>query len=275
MDDLGSGTSGSSVALAETRSGGDGLTVTEVTVRFGGILALDRVDMIARRGEISGLIGPNGAGKTTLFNCLTGLYRATSGRIRWNDVELLGMQPYQVAGHGISRTFQNLALFPRLTVRQNVIVGMHRVRRTDWVSNALRMPWVRKEEREIAARATAALDEVGLGDVADRPAAGLPYGTLKRVELARAVASEPSLLLLDEPAAGLSHSEVDELMDVVRLLRDRYDLTIVLVEHHMGLVMRLCDHLTVLNFGRTIATGSPAEVRSNPAVIEAYLGGGE
>ena len=252
-----------------------GLVVAEVTVRFGGIVALDRVDLEANLGDITGLIGPNGAGKTTLFNCLTGLYRAHSGSIRWQGVELLGKQPYRVADEGISRTFQNLALFPKLTVRENVVVGLHRVRSSDWGSNAVRAPWVRREERDVTARADAALDEVGLRDVAHRPAAGLPYGTLKRVELARAVASEPRLLLLDEPAAGLSHGEVDELMGVVRQLRDRYDLTVVLVEHHMGLVMRLCDRITVLNFGRTIAAGTPSEIRNDRAVVEAYLGGGE
>jgi len=267
--------SGAGGVAVEERERAGGLAVAEVTVRFGGIVALDRVDLVARVGEITGLIGPNGAGKTTLFNCLTGLYRAHSGSIRWQDVELLGKQPYQVADERISRTFQNLALFPKLTVRQNVVVGLHRVRSSDWVSNLVRAPWVRREERDVTARADAALDEVGLLAVADRPAAGLPYGTLKRVELARAVASEPKLLLLDEPAAGLSHGEVDELMDLVRQLRDRYDLTVVLVEHHMGLVMRLCDRITVLNFGRTIAAGTPAEVRNDQAVIDAYLGGGE
>jgi branched-chain amino acid transport system ATP-binding protein len=241
-------------------------------VRFGGIVALDRAELQARTGEITGLIGPNGAGKTTLFNCLTGIYRAQSGSIRWQDRELLGLQPHKVAARGISRTFQNLALFPRLTVRENVIVGLHRVRRSDWVSNAVRAPWVLKEERRVRALADAALEEVGLSAVASRPAAGLPYGTLKRVELARAVASDPQLLLLDEPAAGLAHGEVDELMALVRQLRDVHDLTVVLVEHHMGLVMRLCDHVTVLNFGRTICAGPPAQVRADPAVIEAYLG---
>jgi branched-chain amino acid transport system ATP-binding protein len=252
----------------------EGLLVDEVTVRFGGIVALDRADLRARTGQITGLIGPNGAGKTTLFNCLTGIYRAQSGSIRWRGEELLGKPPYEVATHRISRTFQNLALFPRLTVQENVIVGLHRIRKTDWVSNAIRAPWVIAEERDARRRADAALDEVGLGAVAHRPAAGLPYGTLKRVELARAVASEPTLLLLDEPAAGLAHGEVDELMALVRQLRDRHDLTVVLVEHHMGLVMRLCDRITVLNFGRTIAEGTPAEVGNDQAVIDAYLGSG-
>jgi branched-chain amino acid transport system ATP-binding protein len=252
-----------------------GLVVDEVTVRFGGIVALDRASLRARAGEITGLIGPNGAGKTTLFNCLTGIYRAQSGNIRWQGEELLGKAPYEVAAHRISRTFQNLALFPRLTVRENVIVGLHRIRRSDWFSNAVRAPWVIREEREAQRRADAALEEVGLRSVATRPAVGLPYGTLKRVELARAIASEPTLLLLDEPAAGLAHGEVDELMALVRQLRADHDLTVVLVEHHMGLVMRLCDHITVLNFGRTIAEGEPAAVRNDQAVIDAYLGGGE
>ena len=250
----------------------EGLVVDGVTVRFGGIVALDSARLEARPGEITGLIGPNGAGKTTLFNCLTGIYRAQAGSIRWRGQELLGLQPHVVAQHHVARTFQNLALFPRLSVRENVVVGLHRVRRSDWLSNAFRAPWVLREEREVRERADAALEEVGLAGVAARPAAGLPYGTLKRVELARAIASDPDLLLLDEPAAGLTHGEVDELMELVRQLREAHDLTVVLVEHHMGLVMRLCDHVTVLNFGRTIAAGPPAAVSSDPAVIEAYLG---
>jgi len=262
----------SDVSVSDRSDAGRGLVVEDVTVRFGGIVALDSARLEARRGEITGLIGPNGAGKTTLFNCLTGIYRAQAGSIRWQGQQLLGLQPHEVARHRISRTFQNLALFPRLTVRENVIVGLHRVRRSDWVSNAIRAPWVLREERQVRAQADAALEEVGLGNVAGRPAAGLPYGTLKRVELARAIASEPELLLLDEPAAGLAHGEVDVLMELVRTIRDTHDLTVVLVEHHMGLVMRLCDHITVLNFGRTIAAGPPTAVSADRAVIEAYLG---
>ena len=262
-------------ATVTTGTTGGGLVVEDLTVRFGGIVALDRARLIAREGEITGLIGPNGAGKTTLFNCLTGIYRATSGGVIWQDKQLLGLQPYEVAGQGISRTFQNLALFPKLSVRDNVIVGLHRIRSSNWAANLVRTPGVIREERDARRRADEALAEVGLSAVADKPAVGLPYGTLKRVELARAVAAEPKLLLLDEPAAGLAHGEVDALMALVRQLRDAHDLTVVLVEHHMGLVMRLCDNITVLNFGRTIAEGTPATVRNDQAVIDAYLGASE
>jgi len=251
------------------------LDVDDLTIRFGGIVALDQARLTAREGEITGLIGPNGAGKTTLFNCLTGIYRANSGSVSFHATELLGKAPHEVAELGVSRTFQNLALFPRLAVRDNVAVGLHRVKRTGWVSNALRTPAVVREEREARDRAQAVLDEVGLGAFGDHPAAGLPFGTLKRIELARAIAAEPTLLLLDEPAAALAHGEVDELMDLIRHLRDSRQLSIVLVEHHMGLVMRLCDDVTVLNFGRTIASGPPAEVADDQAVIEAYLGASE
>ncbi len=252
-----------------------GLVVRDLTVRFGGIVALNEARLVARSGEITGLIGPNGAGKTTLFNCLTGIYSATGGSVTWQGEQLLGKPPYRIADEGIARTFQNLALFPRLTVRENVIVGLHRVRKSNWVANAFRMPSVTAESRAVRQVADAALEEVGLGAVASKPAAGLPYGTLKRVELARAIAADPGLLLLDEPAAGLAHGEVDELMALVRQVRDRRQLTIVLVEHHMGLVMRLCDHITVLNFGSTIAEGEPAAIRNDKDVIDAYLGGGE
>lgn len=248
------------------------LRVAELNVHFGGIRALDGAELHAERGRITALIGPNGAGKTTMFNCLTGIYRAHGGSVVYEGTELLGMQPHQVAGLGISRTFQNLALFTNLTVRENVAVGLHRIRTSGWLSNALRLPRVLNEERDVRRRADAALDEVGLLAFADHPASGLPFGTLKRIELARAIASEPRLLLLDEPAAGLTHGETDELMELIRGLRDRHDLTIVLVEHHMGLVMKLCDHITVLNFGRTIADGTPAAVSENQAVIDAYLG---
>ena len=248
------------------------LDVNDVTVRFGGIVALDEARLKAGSREITGLIGPNGAGKTTLFNCLTGIYRADSGHVLFGGHEILGIQPHEVASFGISRTFQNLALFPNLTVRDNVAVGLHRVRKTGWLSNALRLPNVIKEEEEVRVTADAALAEVGLEHLADLPAAALPYGTLKRIELARAIVAEPTLLLLDEPAAGLAHGEVDELMDVIRGFRDSRGLSIVLVEHHMGLVMNLCDRITVLNFGKTIAAGTPTEIANNEAVIQAYLG---
>lgn len=260
-------------AAATTRTGAS-LSVENVTVRFGGIKALDDASLVARPGDITGLIGPNGAGKTTLFNCLTGIYAYDEGSVDLDGEALRGRAPHQIADLGVSRTFQNLALFPRLSVRDNVSVGLHRTRSSGWLSNALRLPGALAEERLVRQQAEAALEEVGLVHLAGRPAAGLPYGVLKRIELARAIASSPKLLLLDEPAAGLAHGEVDELMAVIRQIRDHHGLSVVLVEHHMGLVMKLCDRITVLNLGSTIASGRPEEIANNQAVIEAYLGGG-
>ncbi|MEV6923395.1 ABC transporter ATP-binding protein [Dactylosporangium sp. NPDC051485] len=251
------------------------LEVSGLTVRFGGLVALSEASVTAYENEITALIGPNGAGKTTLFNCLTGVYQADAGSIEYRGQQLRGLRPDRIANHGISRTFQNLALFPQLTARENVIVGLHRTRQTGWVSNALRLPQVLREETAVREQADAAMAELGLSAVADLRISELPYGTLKRIEIARALVSGASLLLLDEPAGGLSHEEVDEFMELIRRVRSSRSLTILLVEHHMGLVMKLCDRVTVLNFGRTIAAGTPAEVSEIPAVIAAYLGGGE
>jgi branched-chain amino acid transport system ATP-binding protein len=245
------------------------LAVTDLVVRFGGVTALAGVSLTVSRGEICGLIGPNGAGKTTLFDCVSRLTRPRSGRIELGGRDLLALPPHRVAELGVARTFQHLGLVPSLSVRENVMLGAQGAG-TSFLSAALRPPGVRARERALRDRADAVLDRLALADIAGRPAAGLPYGTLKRIELARALAAAPELLMLDEPASGLSHEEVDELAGVIEDVRA--DMTVLLVEHHMGMVMRLSDTVVVLDFGRVVATGPPAQVREDPAVLAAYLG---
>jgi branched-chain amino acid transport system ATP-binding protein len=248
------------------------LRVQDVRVRFGGIVALDGVSFEVAPGRIVGLIGPNGAGKTTLFNCVSRLYECDAGEIAFDGASLLAMGRHEIAGRGIGRTFQNLALFRSMSVLDNVMVGHHSRTRSGFLANALRLPLASREDRDARNKALSLIAVLGLEAHAGTQVSDLPFGTQKRVELARALAAEPKLLLLDEPASGLNHEEVEALGDLVRELRRRFDLTVLLVEHHMGLVMRISDRVVALNFGKVIAEGSPDEVQRHQDVISAYLG---
>ena len=248
------------------------LDVRTLGIDFGGLTAVDSFNITIGPTEISGLIGPNGAGKTTIFNLLTGVYQPTRGSVLINGIDIKGMPTHKVNKLGIARTFQNIRLFTDMTALENVKVGMHNEIKCSFAASLLHLPSYYKAEQDANERAMELLDFMGLADVADVKAGSLPYGVQRRLEIVRALATNPSIILLDEPAAGMNPSETTELMHQIRRIRDTFHIAIFLIEHDMNLVMNVCEAIAVVNYGRIIAKGTPEEIRSNPAVIEAYLG---
>ncbi|WP_433413272.1 ABC transporter ATP-binding protein [Microtetraspora malaysiensis] len=251
----------------------DGLAATRVGLSFGGIRVLHDLTLEVPAERVTALIGPNGAGKTSFFNCVSGLYRPSAGSLTFDGHDLVRRKPHRVAGIGIARTFQNVALFPRLTVLENVLCGGHLQSRAGMIASALRFPPAVRDERRLVRDAMDALTRLGLQDLADHQPGDLPLGTMKRIEIARALVAKPRLLMLDEPANGLDGTEVEEMAQLIRDLQADLRIAILLVEHHMGMVMKISDDVIVLDQGRVIAQGDPLVVAKNPTVVEAYLGG--